>query len=137
MNGDDFKRIIAEAFEPCLKKLGFALKALSISGREYSVCFESDAQVVDVSYEPGDDYLNISVYRRENTTLSDIDDRSKTPRLSDLTRQYMPLVTRDERSVNEALFKSIVTRDATEGRLLKSAKDLCLVLPKYLKAAGQ
>jgi hypothetical protein len=137
MNGSDFKRIIAEAFEPCLKKQGFALKPLSLSGREYTVCFESDAQVVDVSYEPGDDYLNISVYRREHTTLSDIDDRSKTLRLSDLNRQYMPLVTSGERSANEALFRSIVTRDATERRLLKSAKDLCLVLPKYFKAAPQ
>jgi hypothetical protein len=134
MNSNDFQRIITEAFQPCLKKLGFTLKPLSISGREYNACFESETHVVDVSYEPGDDYLDTAVYGREHTKLSDIDDPSKTLRLGELNRQYMQLVTSDERRANEALFKSIAAKDAMERRLLRLAEDLCLVLPKYLSA---
>jgi hypothetical protein len=56
----------------------------------------------------------------------------KTPRLSDLNSRYMNTVSSEERAANEAAFKSVEARDEEEKLLLKSAKELCLVLPKYL-----
>jgi hypothetical protein len=46
-----------------------------------------------------------------NGQLSDIDDRIKSPRLSDLNSRYMKSVTDEEQAANEATFKSVVVRD--------------------------
>ena len=35
------------------------------------------------------------VFRRQNDGLSDIDDRSNTPRLSDLNMRYMHTITKE------------------------------------------
>ena len=61
-----------------------------------------------------------------------MDDRLKTPRLCDLNSRYMNTVTSEERAANDAAFKSVVALDEEERLLLKSAKELRLVLPKYL-----
>lgn len=135
MNGQDFLRIANEAFVPFLKGLGFVMDEPSISGRFYRVSFTGSAHVVSVSYEPGDEALFVLVFRRENGELSDIDDRLKTPRLSDLNIRYMQKVTAEERSINDAFFKSVITQDNQEYLLLKAAKELRLVLPKYLQLA--
>jgi hypothetical protein len=64
--------------------------------------------------------------------LSEIDDRTKTPRLSDLNSQFMNAVTGEERAANLVAFASLMPRDKEERALLKSAKELHLVLSKYL-----
>lgn len=45
----------------------------------------------------------------------------------------MKTVTDEERSANEAFFKSVAVQDKEEYLLLKAAKELRLVLPRYLK----
>lgn len=60
-----------------------------------------------------------------------MDDRLKTPRLSDLNSLYMKTVSSGERVANESAFQSVVARDEEERVLLKSAKEHCLVLPRY------
>jgi hypothetical protein len=87
---------------------------------------------VSVSYEPGDEVLFVMVFKRENGELSDIDDRSNTPRLSDLNMRYMHTVTKEERLENEVSFRAIEPRDNEEKSVLKAARELRLVLPKYL-----
>jgi hypothetical protein len=132
MNGQDFLRIANDAFAPFLKELGFSMDNSLISGRFYRVSFSSSVHTVWVSYEPGDNTLFVMVSNRQNDKLSDLDDRTKTPRLADLNSRYMQQVTKEERSANEAIFESIVTQDEEERLLLKAAKELRLVLPKYL-----
>jgi hypothetical protein len=134
MNGQDFLRIANEAFVPFLKGLGFVMDEPSISGRFYRVSFTGSDHAVSVSYEPGDDALFVMVFTRKNGELSDIDDRTKTPRLADLNSRYMATVTNDERIENEAVFESVVVNDKDERLLLKAAKELHLVLPKYLRS---
>jgi len=132
MNGPDFLRIISEAFWPFLKALGFNMEPPSISGRFYRANFNGQKNVVSISYEPGDNAQFIMIFNRENGELSDIDDRSKTPRLSDLNTRYMSLITPAERAKAEATFGAVQAVDEDEAFLLKSAKELSLVLPKYL-----
>jgi hypothetical protein len=133
MSGQGFLRIVRAAFAPFLKELGFAMDAPGISGRLYRATFTSNMHMVSVSYEPGDEVLFVMVLTRHNAELSDIDDRSKTPRLSDLNMRYMHAVTKQERLANEASFEQIEPRDDEEKSLLKAAKELRLVLPKYLR----
>jgi hypothetical protein len=132
MNGQDFLRIVKEAFAPFLEELGFAMEQPSISGRFYRVSFTASSHVVSVSYEPGDDALFVMVFSLKNGELSDIDDSKKTPRLSDLNSRYMVRVTDKERIENQKVFESIVAKDKEELLLLKAAKELRLVLPMYL-----
>ena len=134
MNGQDFLRIANEAFVPFLKGLGFVMDEPSISGRFYRVSFTGYAHAVSVSYEPGDDALFVMVFSRKNGELSDIDDRTKTPRLADLNSRYMATVTNEERTENETVFESVTANDKEERLLLKAAKELRLVLPKYLRS---
>jgi hypothetical protein len=134
MNGQDFLRIAKEAFVPFLKELGFVMTAPSISGRFYRVSFTGSAHAVSVSYEPGDEVLFVMVFSRKNGELSDIDDRAKTPRLADLNSRYMPTITNEERAENDVVFESTIVHDKEERLLLKAARELRLVLPKYLRS---
>jgi hypothetical protein len=132
MSGQDFMRIVRDAFVPFLMRLGFSMENPSISGRFYRASFTSPKHAVSVSYEPGDNALFVMVFSRENGHQSSIDDRIRTPRLSDLNSRYMHTITEEERSNNELMFPSTPIRDDEERLLLKSAKELSLVLPKYL-----
>jgi hypothetical protein len=112
---------------------GFSMEAPSISGRFYRASFSGKENSVWVSYEPGDGALFVLVFSRENGGLSDIDDRLKTPRLSDLNSRYMASVSDTEKVENEVFFRSVVVKDQEERQLLKCARELRLVLPRYLK----
>jgi hypothetical protein len=135
MSGRGFLRIVRTGFAPFLKELGFIMETPSLSGRSYRATFTSPEEVVSVSYEPGDEVLFVMVFCRQNGGLSDIDDRSNTPRLSDLNMRYMHTITKEERLENEVIFGAIEPRDNEERLLLKAAKELRLVLPKYLHDA--
>jgi hypothetical protein len=132
MNGQEFMRTITDAFAPFLTHLGFSMDSPSISGRYYRASFSSPRHTVSVSYEPGDHALFVMVFCRENGQLSSVDDRKRTPRLSDLNSRYMHTISEKERAANKLMFPNTPIRDDEERLLLKSAKELSLVLPKYL-----
>jgi hypothetical protein len=134
MDGQEFTRIVREAFEPFLVKLGFRMELPLISGRYYRVHFNSPKNMVSVSFEPGDEALFVIIFHRENGELSHIDD-SSTPRLSDLNSRYMRTVTNDERLKSDTFFNAVHVADEAGKLLLKSAKELSLVLPRYLNEA--
>ena len=94
--------------------------------------FIGKSWTLSVSFEPGDNYFSIVLLNNKERGLAAMDDRQKSPRLSDLNARYMGQITLAEREVNEAFFTSIVVTDSFERQLLKVAKDLRLVLPKYL-----
>ena len=134
MNDQDFIRIIDQAFTPFLKELGFVAQPKEISGRAYMVEFIGELRTLSVSFEPGDNYFSIVLLNNKERGLAAMDDRQKSPRLSDLNTRYSGQITLAEREANEAFFACIVVTDPFERQLLKFAKDLRLVLPKYLAA---
>jgi hypothetical protein len=134
MNGQSFARIVCEAFEPFLKSLGFVLNPLAISGRLYLAEFASATHVLSVSYEPGDRSLAVILLGAKDGTRTDIDDRTLSPRLSDLNARYMNAITDAERSSNEKYFAALVAADSQERELLKAARELRLVLPPHLRS---
>ena len=132
MNDQDFSRIIDQAFIPFLQELGFVAQPKAISGRAYMVEFIGKSWTLSVSFEPGDNYFSIVLLNNKERGLAAMDDRQKSPRLSDLNARYTGQITLAEREANVAFFASIVVTDSFERQLLKVAKDLRLVLPKYL-----
>lgn len=135
MDGQAFLRIIYDAFVPFLKALGFSMQAPLISGRFYRVNFDAPNHMVSISYEPGDETSFVIIFSKEKGELSNIDDRAKTLRLNDLNKLYATTITSTERASNEKAFDTVVTQDKEDLHLLKCAKELCLVLPKYLSGA--
>jgi len=132
MNGQDFSRIITEAFTPFLRELRFLPRPVKISGRAYQAEFVGEKYTVSISFEPGDDYFLAMVIENGFNDPESIDNREKTPRLSDLNTRYMRLIDATEREANEAYFAHVAVRHSFERHLLKIAKELRLVLPHYL-----
>jgi hypothetical protein len=132
MNGDNFLRIVDEAFWPFMNDLGFIMEKPIVGRRLYSVTFTGEGHAVSISYEPDDIQPSVLVFSLVEGRKSSIDDRNATPRLSDLNAIFMKSVTKQERAINDAFFNLIVANDSEERLLLKSAKELRLVLPKYI-----
>jgi hypothetical protein len=137
MNGDNFLRIVDEAFTQFMSDLGFIMEKPIVGGRLYSVTFTGVRHAVSVSFEPDNIQPSVLVFTLVGGRKSSIDDRSATPRLSDLNATFMKSVTQQERAINDAFFNSIVANDNQERLLLKSAKELRLVLPKYISSHGK
>ena len=135
MNDQDFMRITRQAFKPFLRQLGFRMSRPAISGNHYLAKFKTRRNAIWVSYEPFDDYLSVHLFTRRFARLSDIDDPVRSPGLHDLNERYMPAVSREERECNDRFFEGIATDDKAAHQLLKAAKELRLVLPRYLQSS--
>ena len=133
MNNQDFLSVIERAFKPFLGELGFVMGAPILGGKFYQVSFEAVAHAVTVSYEPGEDYLVVLVFQCKDGRRPDVDDRTRTLRLTDLNVRYMAGITPSERIENERFFASVVPSDLEEGTLLSAAKELRLVLPRHIR----
>lgn len=131
MNGQDFLRIIDDGFV-FLNDFDFLMDEPHISGRMYQVEFRSPTNVLTVAYEPSENNLTVYLSRVKNGQRSNVDDERNTFRLNQLNRTFMKDVTTEERKRNEEFFRSVSARDPAEKLLLKAAKDLRLILPKYL-----
>ena len=127
MNGEQFELAVHEHVAPALLKLGFELQT-SISGKIYSAEFLSPRLIVSVSFEPGDDYFLVVVFTVSNGHRSDIDDRSTTPRLSDLNSRF--LTAADSHAL--ARIRSGQAIGSEEQRIRRIGAELSLVLPRYM-----
>jgi hypothetical protein len=130
MNGNTFVATVKELLCPTLEPLGFVLHS-SVSGRMYLAEFVSPTHVASISFEPGDDYLLVVIFTVDNGERSELDDRNATPRLSDLNRRFLSA------SDAQVLHDQMLGRhceDADTGRLAKAARELAVVLPRYLAA---
>jgi hypothetical protein len=132
MNGVIFTNLMESAFRPFLGKLGFAMQPLHVSGRYYRATFGGPHYTLLITFEPGDENTTVMLLTNGDDDLKAIDDPARTPRLADLNSRYMPQVSTDARSENEAYFDQFAASDRTEKLLLKCAKDLRLVLPLHL-----
>lgn len=137
MNSQDFLRLIDQAFLPFLTELDFTMRETAVSGRYYHATFSNGANEVSISFEPGENALFVQVFTIGNGTRSSIDDIRATPRLSDLNARFMKSVSRQERETNAARFERILVQDSEERHLVKTARDLSLVLPRFLSAIAE
>jgi hypothetical protein len=129
---ETFVAIVEGAFVAPLAHLGFSLQELELHGRFDLATFVREDYAIHVSYEPGDEAVFIIVFRRKNGVLSDIDNPSETVRLSDLNERYMRFITPQERANCDAAFRSVQVTGRAEQLMVKGAKELSLVLPRYL-----
>jgi hypothetical protein len=137
MDSRGFLRLVDEAFTPFLTALGFVAKAPSINGRHFQANFVGDLCDLSISFEPGVDFEAIFIFTERDAGLASIDDPAVTPRLADLNRRYSMSVSDAARRENKTFFSGLRVEDKFERSLLKSAKDLRLVLPLFLSDLAQ
>lgn len=130
MNGETFVATVERLLAPALAPLGFLLHS-SVSGRLYLVEFVSPHHVLSISFEPGDEFLQAVVFTVAEGTRSDSDDRTATPRLSDLNQRF--LRPQDAQALIEASH-DLQLNDPSMARLIKLARELAIVVPRYLAA---
>lgn len=136
MNGTDFENLALRAFTPFLSELGFRAEPTHISGRHFRSNYVSKQHTLMISFEPGDNMLTVMLITNEANDLASMDDRSKSPRLSDLNSRYMSCITASDRANNEAFFAKIEPRDENEYAVVKAAKELRLVLHHHINNQG-
>jgi hypothetical protein len=133
ITSERFQSLIKQAFNPFLIEFGFKPEKPHLSGRYHRANFIGNSHTIIIYFEPGEAYLTAMLVKNDDYDLSSIDDPKKTPRVSDLNRIYMGKITPSERANNESFFSTIEVKDQNEQALLKLAKDLRLVLPRYLR----
>jgi hypothetical protein len=126
---------VIEAAFGFMGDLGFDADPISISGREYVASFRGRGMAVYVSFEPGDDAFIVMV-ASGGSGREALDDPSRTPRLPELSRRFMSAVSPEARQAADAALRGIVANDEHEQQLVRAARDLRLVLPKYLSSIG-
>lgn len=133
MNAEAFHDVVRRLISPALEPLGFVLQ-MSVSGRMYSAEFVSPDHVASISFEPGDDYLLVVVFTVTDGVRSDLDDRQRTPRLCDLNRRFMSPAEIEQLHRSPTLE---CTGYPSTAKLVKSARELAVVLPRYVTIRTQ
>ena len=136
MNGKSFLRIASAALGPTCESLGFVAMPPHTSGRYYLASWTGDVCQVAVTYEPGDDYLEIAILQRIGNGFADWDDRAHAPRLEDLRSRFLARIPQARIAATRASFQAIKASDAAEARMIRLACDLALVLPLFVEELG-
>jgi hypothetical protein len=131
MDSDSFIKTVGQILDPVLGPRGFS-PHYSASGRLYLAEFVSPDYVVSISFEPGDEFLQVAVFTVTNGIRSELDDRDATPRLSDLSTRFLhPSDATDLGRTKDEISRN----DRSLLKLVKSAKELAIVLPRYFAAS--
>lgn len=125
MTAIEFKTSISLYFDHFLKLFGFPVPAkFTISGRLYDATYEKNNKLLSISYEPGDEYLEIMLFEKNGDKLSDYDDRSVTKSLSDLNKKFS--VNFSDVGIKDIVnyFNGMKAVDAESKQLKKRAREL-------------
>jgi len=125
MTATEFKGSISLYFDHFLRCFGFLTPAkFTISGRMYDATYEKSNKSLSISYEPGDEYLEIILFEKNGEKLSDYDDRTTTKSLSDLNRQYTINIKNTDINKIDESFNSLVAENKELMQLKKKAREL-------------
>ncbi|WP_211051172.1 hypothetical protein [Parasphingorhabdus halotolerans] len=122
------------SFKPFLADLGFSFAPLAVNGRQYRASFIARAHTLIISFEVGSECLDIMLVNNDDSGLAAIDNHERTPRLQDLNIRYMGKVSEKEKVLGKSSTSYFRPDDPTERLMIKCARDLRLVLPRYLRS---
>lgn len=133
---NDIVEVVELLFLPFLHDYGFTLVQARGSTAYGIATFKSDALTLYVEC----DFTNVSrcgcdvmICRNEATGLASIDDRSISPRMSDLNNAFASRVSPEARAENIEFFAQLSPELTANRSLEKVARELRLVLPLYLE----
>ncbi len=110
-------------------EFGFKLWKETESGNAfYDVEYSDGSRVISISYENAEDYFQVIVFKLKNGELPDYSDKIHTLHLGELNKRVSSQIAKGEIRKNEEDFHKFSANSELERRLLKSAKELRLIL---------
>lgn len=96
----------------------------------YDIQYADDEKIISISYENIESYLQVIILKLENGKLPDYDNKDSTLHLNNLNREIFSLIHKRQIKENSNLFNKFHPKNELERKLLKSAKELRIVLKK-------
>ncbi|MBD3842023.1 MAG: hypothetical protein IE909_09100 [Campylobacterales bacterium] len=99
----------------------------------YDIEYRDTQRAISISYENIEDYLQVIVFKLKNGELPDYDDKTRTLHLNELNKKVLSIIDKKEIEENNANFNKLDKNEELERKLLKSAKELRLILKHWNK----
>jgi hypothetical protein len=135
MDGKDFIKAVKEYFSFLVTEENMKLSNEIINGSlYYEVSYLNKTHSISISYENGEDYLNVIIFILCNDKLPNYDDKTRTLHLKRLNSIVLPIIDKSELNLNNEYFLRFRKEVGLKGKLLQSAKELrlCLKYPTNL-----
>lgn len=128
----DFRLLIDQVFTPFLMQLGFRLSEYKVTNVWRFAEFTGHGLAVRVNYEFPMHYADVKVHTRSDIWRPHVTSGT-TLAISALTEQYLGPIERDELAKNDRQFDGIEVACPEADRLLVMAKQLRIVLPRWMQ----
>jgi hypothetical protein len=134
ISGKEYLEIVKQYFSFLSLELGFEPLKETINGNAfYDVEYKNSDKIISISYENIEDYLSVIVFELKNGIVPDYNDKARTFHLQELSSEIISKLNQLEIRENSMIFKKFIASGGFEKRLLKSAKDLRMVLIHWSK----
>ena len=97
----------------------------------FDVEYGDNQRTVSISYENMEGYLEVLLFKLVNGGLPEYGDRRNTFHLNALNKKILPSIDKEEIIKNNLIFSKHEADDEVSAKLLKSAKELRLVLKHW------
>jgi len=134
IDGTKYVGIVKLCFSFLITEFKFRLsKETKKANVFYDVEYSGIERAVSVSYENIEDHLQVIVFKLKNGKLPDYDDKTCTFHLNQLNKRVLSKIDKHEIKKNNKIFDGLDINGELEQKLLKSAKELRLVLRNWDK----
>lgn len=134
IDGTKYIEVVKMFFSFLITEFGFRLSKETENGNAfYDVEYRDVRNVVSISYENIEDYLQVIVFKLKNGKLPDYDDMTHILHLNELNKRVLSEIDKNEIEKNNEVFDKFEGNDVLERKLLKSAKELRLALKHWDK----
>ena len=132
INSVSFTEYVKRTFSFLITEFKLELGEITINGSAfYGVEYRDKLKGISISIEPIGEYFQVIVYKLDHGKMPDYDNKTKKIHLNELNKRVIKNLDKDEFNKNNQYFRDFETRNKTERMILKSAKDLRLVLSHY------
>lgn len=129
IQGLEFVNLIKTFFDFLIVEFNFEFESEKLVGSfYYELRFKKSDIIISVSYENVEDVYNVIIYKLHNGRMPDYDDMKQILHLSDCFRKISPSLVKEEFDLNNKRFLELTKNTELERKVLKSVKELRLVL---------
>ncbi|MBP9718303.1 hypothetical protein KBD59_03335 [Candidatus Gracilibacteria bacterium] len=131
IEGRKFIDKVKEYFSFLIDEFDFSIIDEQIQGNVfYKLKYKNEKRelAISINYENIEDYFQVIAFKLQNGKMPDYDDKTKTLHLNKLTELLFPKVSKNEIEANNEYFSKFEAKDELHRKLLKSAKELRLLL---------
>jgi hypothetical protein len=134
LSGDEFISSVKKIYSFLVNEFNYSLiDEKNRTNLFYDVEYQKGDSVISISYENREDYLQVILFKLNNGTLPEYDDKEKTLHLENLNKKILSHLSSEDFEENNVYFSGLRTLSKMENRLLKSAKELRLCLKNISK----